>query len=144
MTGWKPGDEANGHRLTDDGQWVPVADQTQKPSSSTASWALGTVVNSHILTESGWVPFKARSRDSGPPWDAGDVVDGHVLSGAGEWMPVPVPPFPIQVPGPPSLSLVERWDRASAGLKVLVIVATIFAFLMVIGLLGQFAAAIAG
>jgi hypothetical protein len=64
------------------------------------SWAVGSVANGHVLTQSaGWVRLNARVNAAGP-WRPGDVVNGHVFTGL-NWVPLPTPTPPRQAAPPP-------------------------------------------
>lgn len=101
-------------------------------------WPVGSVANYHLRTSGGWIPLTRKSRADGPPWVPGDVVDGHVMTEAGEWVsagelaqaPVTAPLHPIAAP---PMSPKERWLRLPIGAKIALAVLPVLVGLSVIG-----------
>jgi hypothetical protein len=79
------------------------------------------------------VPFAYRRRDEGPPWKPGDVVDGHVLTGSHQWVPVPTVATPKWPKTPTESPLKAWWGRMPVELRVAFIVVPILVAIVIIG-----------
>jgi len=83
-------------------------------------FALGDVVNGHVLTAQGWVPTGVNPQ-APRQFALGDVVNGHVLTAQG-WVPVG-PPRMMRVGGPtPRGVQVKPWVMVPLAVVVVMVV----------------------